>query len=107
LWLPWPSIFVFLGVYGIATLVLLHVYLAESLPVRQSLHPLAIARNYAQLFRSPVFLVAIFASGLIYAGLWAFAPFDVAIWGGCAAIIIGILVTVVYCWRAHLAVSAQ
>jgi DHA1 family bicyclomycin/chloramphenicol resistance-like MFS transporter len=72
LWLPWPTIFVFLGFYGIAMLVPMHVYLAESLPVRQSLHPLAIARNYAQLFRSPVFLVAIFASGLIYAGLMAY-----------------------------------
>lgn len=72
LWLPWPTIFVFLGLYGIATLVLLQVYLAESLPVRQSLHPMSIARNYAQLFRSPVFLIAIFASGLIYAGLMAY-----------------------------------
>jgi hypothetical protein len=46
-------------------------------------------------------------SGLVYAGLWAFAPFDVAIWGGCAAIIIGILVTAVYCWRARSQLSAQ
>lgn len=72
LWLPWPTIFVFLGFYGIAMLVLLQVYLAESLPVRQSLHPLAIARNYAQLFRSPVFLIATFASGFVYAGLMAY-----------------------------------
>ena len=36
-------------------------------------------------------------SGLIYAVLWAFAPIDVAIWYGCAAIIAGIAVTVGYC----------
>jgi len=36
-------------------------------------------------------------SGLVYAGLWAFAPTDVALIGGCAAIVIGIAVTFVYC----------
>ena len=38
-------------------------------------------------------------SGLVYAGLWAFAPFQVALFAGCAAIIIGMAVTVGYCWR--------
>lgn len=36
-------------------------------------------------------------SGLAYAGLWAFAPFNVALLGGCGAIILGIAVTVLYC----------
>ena len=36
-------------------------------------------------------------SGLAYAGLWAFAPFDVALIGGCGAILVGIAVTVGYC----------
>ena len=36
-------------------------------------------------------------SGLIYAGLWAFAPHDVAVIGGSAAVLIGIAVTVGYC----------
>lgn len=36
-------------------------------------------------------------SGLVYAGLWAFAPVDVALLGGCGAIIAGIVVTVLYC----------
>ena len=36
-------------------------------------------------------------SGLVYAGLWAFAPFDVALVGGCAAIIAGMAVTLGYC----------
>ena len=36
-------------------------------------------------------------SGLVYGALWAFAPFDVALWGGCGAIVLGIAVTVGYC----------
>jgi hypothetical protein len=36
-------------------------------------------------------------SGLIYAGLFAFAPMDVAVIAGCAAILLGIAVTFGYC----------
>ena len=36
-------------------------------------------------------------SGLVYAGLWAFAPFQVALVGGCGAVLLGIAVTVGYC----------
>lgn len=72
LWLPWPSIFIFLAVYGAAMVILIRVYLAESLPQRQSLHPLSIARNFGQLFRSPMFITATFASGFVYAGLLAY-----------------------------------
>lgn len=36
-------------------------------------------------------------SGLVYAVLWAFAPFQVAIWGGCSAVLAGIAVTLGYC----------
>jgi hypothetical protein len=36
-------------------------------------------------------------SGLVYAGLWAFAPIPVAVAGGCAAIVAGIAVTASYC----------
>lgn len=36
-------------------------------------------------------------SGLIYAGLWIFAPFQTAVIGGCAAILIGMAVTFGYC----------
>ena len=72
LWLPWPTIFFFLAAYGITMIILLQVFLAESLPQRQSLHPVAIAGNYAQLFRDPIFITATFASGLIYAGLLAY-----------------------------------
>jgi DHA1 family bicyclomycin/chloramphenicol resistance-like MFS transporter len=69
LWLPWQSIFLLLAFYGAAVLVLMHYFLAESLPVQQSLHPAVIARNYRELLLSPLFLCAIFGSGFIYAGL--------------------------------------
>lgn len=36
-------------------------------------------------------------SGLIYAGLFVFAPIRWAAWGGAAAVITGIAVTLVYC----------
>lgn len=36
-------------------------------------------------------------SGLIYAALWVFAPPQVAVVGGSAAVILGILVTLSYC----------
>ncbi|MCB1675898.1 MAG: multidrug effflux MFS transporter [Halioglobus sp.] len=70
--LPWPSIFIFLAIYGAAMIVLLQRYLAESLPAPQSLHPLNMARNYAQLLVDPFFLSVTAASGLVYAGLLAY-----------------------------------
>lgn len=36
-------------------------------------------------------------SGLVYAGLWAFAPIPVATWGGTGAVLAGIAVTLGYC----------
>jgi len=36
-------------------------------------------------------------SGLIYAGLFAFAPMDAAVAGGCGAVALGILITFAYC----------
>jgi hypothetical protein len=36
-------------------------------------------------------------SGLLYAGLWAFAPIDVATWVGTGAIFAGMVVTLGYC----------
>jgi hypothetical protein len=36
-------------------------------------------------------------SGLIYAALWVFAPTQVAVVGGSAAVMLGILVTISYC----------
>jgi hypothetical protein len=36
-------------------------------------------------------------SGLLYAGLWVFAPFPVATWAGVAAVLTGFAVTMSYC----------
>jgi hypothetical protein len=36
-------------------------------------------------------------SGLIYAGMWVFAPIPVACWGGFSAVLAGIAVTMGYC----------
>lgn len=36
-------------------------------------------------------------SGLIYTGFWLFAPAQVAVIGGCAAVVTGIAVTLAYC----------
>jgi hypothetical protein len=36
-------------------------------------------------------------SGLIYAGLWAFASIPVAVWAGSGAVVAGIAVTIGYC----------
>jgi hypothetical protein len=40
---------------------------------------------------------ALVLSGLVYAALWAFAPIPVAVVGGCAAVLLGMAVTIVYC----------
>lgn len=46
-------------------------------------------------------------SGLVYAGLWAFAPIPLAIWLGCAAVAAGMLVTFGYCFRLRARARAQ
>src|SRR5690606_31335692 len=57
------------AVYGLAMLALIQRFLAESLPQRQSLHPLSIARNFSALLRDRGFMTATLGSSLIYAGL--------------------------------------
>lgn len=46
-------------------------------------------------------------SGLIYAALWAFAPFQVALLGGCAAIIVGMAITFGTCLRLRSRANAR
>ncbi len=69
LFLPWSSIFIFLAVYGLLIMVLIQRYLAESLPLKQSLHPFKVAKNYAELIRDPFYLLVTISSALMYAGL--------------------------------------
>ncbi len=70
--LPWPSVFVFLAGYGLVTAMLVLVYLPESLPLRQSLHPKTIAANYATLLRSRNFMTVALGSSLMYAGMLSY-----------------------------------
>jgi DHA1 family bicyclomycin/chloramphenicol resistance-like MFS transporter len=70
--LPWPSVFIFLGGYGALMIALILVFLPESLPRIQSLHPRAIAHNYGQLLIDPFFLTVTVTSGLVYAGLMVY-----------------------------------
>ncbi len=67
--MPWPSIFLFLAAYGAVMIYLIQRFLGETLPQRQGLHPLIIARNYTALLRDGNFIAAIGAGGLCYAGL--------------------------------------
>lgn len=45
-------------------------------------------------------------SGLVYAALWAFAPIPVAVAGGCAAVLLGMAVTVGYCLKIRAQAKA-
>ena len=45
-------------------------------------------------------------SGLVYAVLWAFAPFQVALIGGSVAVIAGIVVTFGYCFSVRSRLAA-
>lgn len=70
--LAWPSVFVFLGLYGIAVLAIVGLRLPETLPKAQSIAPAAIARNYLLLIRDPLFLPVAFASALVFSGFTAY-----------------------------------
>ena len=45
-------------------------------------------------------------SGLVYAGLWAFAPFQIALIVGCGAVMAGMAVTIGYCVMQRRRVAA-
>lgn len=70
----WPSVFVFLAAYGLAATALLWFALPESLSpaLRQSIHPVAIARNYRFLLRHRDYVGYTLACAFTFAGLFAF-----------------------------------
>jgi DHA1 family bicyclomycin/chloramphenicol resistance-like MFS transporter len=70
--LPWPAIFHSLGIYALIVFLLVWLWLPESLPVKQALHPVQITRNYLGLLRDRRFICTCFASALLYAGMVAF-----------------------------------
>jgi hypothetical protein len=45
-------------------------------------------------------------SGLVYAGLFAFAPLPVAVWGGTGVVLAGIALTIGYCLSLQRKASA-
>lgn len=59
--------------------------------------PKSVAPSAAALQVSRVGGWSMAVSGLVYAGLWAFAPMPAALVAGCGAIIAGIVVTTGYC----------
>ncbi len=70
--LPWRGIFYSLATYGVLMLLCVHFLLAESLPAHQSLHPLAIARNFGRLLSDPHFLVPAGASAMMSCGMMTY-----------------------------------
>jgi DHA1 family bicyclomycin/chloramphenicol resistance-like MFS transporter len=68
----WPAIFIVLAIYALAAILAVATRLPESLPERQSLHPVEIGRNYLALLRSGHFLATTCASSMMYAAMIAF-----------------------------------
>jgi DHA1 family bicyclomycin/chloramphenicol resistance-like MFS transporter len=68
-YVAWPSVFVFLCLYGAAVLVIIWHMIPETLPAPQGISPAAIGHNYLLLLRDPVFLPVATGSALVYAGL--------------------------------------
>lgn len=44
-------------------------------------------------------------SGIVYAGFWAFAPIDLAVIVGCGVLLIGMIATMIYCYRLRAAIK--
>ena len=71
-YVPWPSIFLFLAVYGVVIGGLTWRFLPETLPAPQSLLPRRIASNYLTLLRHPSFVAVCLAGALMYSGLMTY-----------------------------------
>ncbi|MCO6441636.1 MAG: multidrug effflux MFS transporter [Nitrococcus mobilis] len=72
--LGWPSVFLFLAGYGLVATALLWLALPEPLApeLRQSIHPVSIARNYRLLLQHREFVGYMLACAFTFAGLFAF-----------------------------------
>jgi MFS transporter, DHA1 family, multidrug resistance protein len=72
--LGWPSIFVFLGAFGLALLVATWFGLAESLkqPDLQALRLARLLSNYRAFFANRICVGFAFVNGFVFAGLFAF-----------------------------------
>jgi DHA1 family bicyclomycin/chloramphenicol resistance-like MFS transporter len=65
----WTAIFYVLAGYALLAIVIVWMFLPESLPEVQSLHPIQIGRNYLQLIVDRRFIATTTASSLLYAGM--------------------------------------
>ncbi len=79
---------------------LLIAYFGNSIPKKVAPH--AIARKAMRLSGWSMVL-----SGLVYAGLWAFAPIPVAVVFGTGAVFAGVILTLGYCIRVGRAPRAS
>lgn len=70
----WNALFIFLGTYGVITVLLIGFKVNESLHPDNvsSLRPAQIASNYATLFKSPVFLGYTLCCSFTFSGLFSF-----------------------------------
>ena len=71
LW-PWTSMFYALGIYGLLIIILVYFALPETVPVRQSLHPVGIARNYWALLSNSHYMAMVLVCALLYSGTISF-----------------------------------
>lgn len=71
LW-PWSSMFYALGIYGVIIIIVIYFALPETVPVRQSLHPVGIIRNYWSLLINPHYMAMVLVCALLYSGTISF-----------------------------------
>lgn len=72
--LDWQSIFIFLGVYGVVTTLLIFFMVQESLEPENvsSIQPLKVLSNYGTLLKSKVYLGYTLACSFTFSGLFSF-----------------------------------
>ena len=69
---PWSSMFYALGLYGIVIIIVIFFALPETIPVRQSLHPLSIIQNYWALLTNSHYMSMVLVCALLYGGTISF-----------------------------------
>ncbi|OUS27027.1 hypothetical protein A9Q99_17645 [Gammaproteobacteria bacterium 45_16_T64] len=68
----WSLTFWALAIYGVLAILLVIFFIPESLPVKQSLHPARILRNYGTLLRSRAYMGNVLTSASLYSSIFAF-----------------------------------
>lgn len=68
----WHFLFFLLAAFGLVAIVLTVFFVQESLPEKQSIHPLSIAKNFIVLIKHPVYAGSVLTASLLYSGIFAF-----------------------------------